>query len=182
MKKISRGRKASTTDESMFLWFSDRREEATKLNPDIFWDVHLCVSSSQPEKAAWKRTCARVLAEWIKNRPGTRPSYWWAYSAPRAPLGTFPGRVYDGDKRLPDPRRQVAGAGKPNYSCFPSFGFGVPLDWEGFDKRKPPVFENEASYLKRHGLLTADEEKRANFAPVTVTDLGIFNLDNEIIE
>jgi hypothetical protein len=30
----------------------------------------------------WREHCDRVIAEWIVENPGTRPSLWWKYDAP----------------------------------------------------------------------------------------------------
>jgi hypothetical protein len=41
----------------------------------------------------------------------------------------------------------------------PSFTKGIPSSWQSVDENDPPIFESEASYLDRHGLLTATEKK-----------------------
>ena len=55
-------------------------------------------------------------------------------------------------------------------SILPEYAFGIVLDWADFDKRNPPVFESQAGWLKRFGLLTPGEEQRADFEPETVND------------
>jgi len=64
----------------------------------------------------------------------------------------------------------------------PSYSLGVPDSWVGawemdyygelraerFDPTDPPVFESQASYLKRHGLLMPGENLRikpAHYSP-----------------
>jgi hypothetical protein len=42
----------------------------------------------------------------------------------------------------------------------PAFAYGIPTVWVGLDENKPPIFESQAAYLKRHGLLLAGEEQR----------------------
>jgi hypothetical protein len=51
----------------------------------------------------------------------------------------------------------VNGRGKLNLGLF--YQFGVPCDWAEIDTADPPLYETEGAYLKRHGLLTEEEEK-----------------------
>jgi hypothetical protein len=57
----------------------------------------------------------------------------------------------------------------------PSWPTGVPEEWSAdFDELDPPIYESQASYLKRHGLLEKGELKRLNpedFEPETAVDL-----------
>jgi hypothetical protein len=77
----------------------------------------------------------------------------------RLPIGTIPGCYYDG--KLPQPRKRTGGTGTPAHevqAVVPSFEYGLPAVWVGLDEDDPPVFESEATYLKRHGLLLAGEK------------------------
>jgi hypothetical protein len=117
----------------------------------------------------WQLHREVILIEHIKTAPGTRPSLFWTYDAPRLPIGTFPGCFYDG--LLPEPRKRVGGTGKPAYEvkCVkPSFQFGLPDHWCNIDERDPPKFESQAEYLKRNGFLFPGEEKRSDFSPETI--------------
>jgi hypothetical protein len=76
------------------------------------------------------------VATWIAGepaRPGTRPWAWWAFDSP-------------------GPRRQVAPGPEP---IGPVDWFGMPSLYRGV----PPenMYEPEAIYLRRHGLLAAEE-------------------------
>jgi hypothetical protein len=105
----------------------------------------------------------------VKQNPGTRPALWWRYDAPRLPVGTFPGSYYDG--KLPEPRKRTGGVGTPSHevqATVPDFAYGISTVWVGLDEDDPPTFESEAAYLKRHGLLLAGKERRADFEPVAV--------------
>jgi hypothetical protein len=42
----------------------------------------------------------------------------------------------------------------------PTFAYGIPTVWVGLDEDDPPIFESQAAYLKRHGLLLDGEERR----------------------
>jgi hypothetical protein len=124
----------------------------------------------------WAEYEAEVLADWIAENPGTRPSLWWKYSAPRQPLGAYPGRYYDGT--LPEPRKRLGGIGTPAHEVLanvPDFPFGISAHWittqdmstwpslagraEPADTDSPPIFESQAAYLERHGLLLPGERK-----------------------
>ena len=42
----------------------------------------------------------------------------------------------------------------------PAFAYGISTVWVGLHEDDPPIFESEATYLKRHGLLMVGEERR----------------------
>jgi hypothetical protein len=81
--------------------------------------------------ALWAAHADRIVAEHVIIHPGTRPHRWWQYSAPRLPLGSFPGLYFDG--KLPEPRRRLGGIGTPVsdvlLACVPIFGYGLPWIW-----------------------------------------------------
>jgi hypothetical protein len=110
-----------------------------------------------------------ILTEHIKDTPGTRPALWWRFDAPRQPVGTFPGCYYDGE--LTEPRKRTGGTGTPTHEVWctvPVFSYGISDVWLGIDENDPPTFESQAAYLKRHGLLLAGEERRADFESETL--------------
>jgi hypothetical protein len=133
----------------------------------------------------WSPAEEEVLEEWIETRPGTRPLCWWRWSAPRQPVGTYPGLYFDG--QLCQPRLRLGGTGTLSsdvIAMVPRFERGLPLDWlhdrycehhacAPFDPEDPPIFESEAAYLDRLGLLLPGEKQRiklAAFKPVRVTE------------
>jgi hypothetical protein len=80
--------------------------------------------------ALWGEHADRIVAEHVVSYPGTRPARWWQYSAPRLPIGTYPGLYYDG--MLRDPRQRLGGIGTPAYEVLaymPSFRYGLPWIW-----------------------------------------------------
>ena len=137
-------------------------------------------------KRAWKAHRVEVLPNFIRENPCTRPWIWWAISAPKEPV---PGCAYKFAQRLRlggignldfeflanVPRfsygiptgwiskfqveyyngRSLDVHGKLIESNYKNGDFeGVPIDPEN-----PPVFESEAAYLDRHGLLSKAEKK-----------------------
>jgi hypothetical protein len=78
----------------------------------------------------WTMHCERIVAEHVTIHPGTRPVRWWQYSAPRIPVGTYPGVWYDGE--LPEPRRRLGGTGTPAHDVLaykPIYSCGLPAVW-----------------------------------------------------
>src|SRR5438045_3025684 len=128
-------------------------------------------------EALWSEHGGDIVEEHVEESPGTRPSRWWEFDAPRSKRGTYPGRFYDG--QLCEPRLRVGGIGTPAYECravVPSFSYGLPDIWVGIDEDDPPIFESQAAYLKRHGLFLVGEGRRSSFEPETVSknwDWGI---------
>ncbi len=137
----------------------------------------------------WEELGEGIVAEWVAERPGTRPSCWWCWSAPRA------AEYQDLRGGLPMPRLRLGGVGTPQSEVLcvvPRLHLGLPIDWitaweadyyngraldihgnrigssykEGDfdgvapDPSDPPRYESEASYLKRHDLLLPGERKR----------------------
>lgn len=115
-------------------------------------------------KRMWKKYRNFILSDCLQYRPGTRPFAWWLFDAPR--WNRQFGAWFDG--YLPEPQYECL-------SVVPRFSFGVPVDWleESFirffsedfkgipiDKDNPPMFESQAAYLQRYGLLKKSEEKR----------------------
>lgn len=99
-------------------------------------------SSDYPGRGMWHEREEILLLRHIVDRPGTRPSAWWRWTAP-------------------EPRRQVMGEGK-----FLDYGlrrcyFGIPMDWLSIDPYALPVFETQFEYLSRHNLFFPNELSRA---------------------
>ncbi len=135
----------------------------------------------------WELHREAIVAEWAVMNPGTRPSCWWAWDAPRQPVGTHEGCFWDG--QLPQPRQRIGGVGSlrcDHLAYVPTFHFGIPAGWvtigdletfgPGFrgvpiSAADPPRFEAQATYLERFALLLPGEAKRlkpADFKPEVV--------------
>jgi hypothetical protein len=92
-----------------------------------------------------------ILAEWIRQRPGTRPDFWWRKEAPEKT------------------RRRIGGVVGSAYVAEEDFHHGIPSIC--VDPKNPPKYESEAAFLKRHSLLTPAEKqslKLKDFAPESV--------------
>ena len=59
----------------------------------------------------------------------------------------------------PEPRERLGGAGEVSANV-PHWTSGVPVKWnrETLDPKDPPMYESQAAYLKRLGLLVEGEE------------------------
>ena len=162
-KRKSRNRRPETKDWELHYLrhgevINEGRIKRFFINEEIHWPK------------LWELHRDQILSEWAAKYPGTRPFAWWEFDAPRQPIGTYPGCYFDGG--LPAPRLKLKGAGTPNHEALnyvPSFCFGLPATgYEALDPNDPPVYESEATYLKRHGLLIEGEEERADFTPETI--------------
>lgn len=114
----------------------------------------------QQQRQAWNDHRQGILSAWIKTMPGTRPWAWWQFEAPRDPEymnGTF------WENTFPIKRSRIGGTGismSDRYPCWlEALIFGIPKTWSSLDPEDPPTFESQASYLKRHDLLTKTEIK-----------------------
>lgn len=108
--------------------------------------------------ALWAEHGDRIVAEYIALYPGQRPDRWWQYDAPRIAVGTYPGCFWDG--KLAEPRKRLGGVGTPSheaYNIVPSYPFGIPSSWVDIDPENPPMYESQAAYLERLGMLLAGE-------------------------
>ena len=165
---------------------------------DTWWRIVTRCHEGGPnnEGVLWAENRDELMHAWLVVNPGRRPACWWRYDAPRQPVGTFPGRFYDG--LLPLPRERLGGVGMPRHdflALMPRWHLGIPVEWiserdldtwpslvgQGavpLDPNNPPVFEAQAVYLKRLGLLLPGEARRvkpADFAPELAT------LDEEVV-
>jgi hypothetical protein len=160
MAKMRRDKSREQMSDAHWKWLTDQPM------PDNFEKIVLQIDFHNNDYQLWDQHRDVILAEHIKDRPGTRPAHWWKYDAPRLPVGTFPSAGYDGE--LPEPRKRLSGSGTPAYevrAVGPSFDYGIPDVWVDIDRDDPPMFEAQASYLKRHGMLFFGEGKRADFEP-----------------
>jgi hypothetical protein len=88
----------------------------------------------------WSEIRDALLPDWIKNHPCTRPFAWWTDDAP-------------------EPRRRVGGTGRRLRNAI--LEWGIPHDewFKDVDPDNPPIYESQAAYLQRLGLLTEGEIK-----------------------
>lgn len=105
----------------------------------------------------WRENRDQILAEYIVERPGTRPSLWWKYDAPRQAPGMFPNDELDG--AYPQTRQRTNNA-RDQTSYAPLFTCGVPDEWS--QSGGVVIVESEAAYLQRHNLLFDGERERLN--------------------
>jgi hypothetical protein len=130
-----------------------------------------------PQRDLWMAHRQAVLAEWVIIHPGTRPSFWWLYDAPRWRTPAERREwYYVKQKLLPEPRRRLGGKGDPSFevsATSPHWPLGIPTPWETIDADDRPRFESQAAYLKRYGLFLPGEEERltaADFEPEVVDE------------
>jgi hypothetical protein len=135
--------------------------------------VEYYLAQTRRARELWLKFGPRELQLWIEKHPGTRPTMWWRFDAPRCAENS----------ELPELRHCLGGTGTPASETMaykPELPLGIPVDWDvDFDEADPPLYEAQASYLKRHGLLVPGELKRLtkeDFEPEAAVD------SNEIVE
>jgi hypothetical protein len=129
------------------------------LNPfELLWlDCYGYGAELTPVREAWEAVRDLIIPKWIAERPGTRPQAWWLIDAP--PMCAELRAPYDDWFLAPDlrePRRLSTG------QHYTARAQGTPYYDHGRPRWAPAsvVFETEADYLARHGLLT-DAERAA---------------------
>jgi hypothetical protein len=122
------------------------------------------------ERALWDMHADRIVRKYAQQHPGTRPLLWWRFDAP-------------------EPRRRLGGTGTPMHECsnhVAAYVYGVPQSWRKADQTylhsgtplsdsDPPVYEAEATFLRRHSLLLPGEARRIprrDFEPLFVRRVG----------
>jgi hypothetical protein len=198
MSRPNRPRQAATSGPSptAWAWLHDAPMPANFNRIELWALKGDCGEFSPTGKTGqqlWTEYREDVLAWWIEEYPGTRPSLWWHHDAPRQPRGRYPRCWFDGT--LPEPRRRVGGVGTACHerlAYVPRYWCGVPQDWisatdiriyeqigtplrvPALDPADPPMYESEASYLKRVGRLLPGEAPRLtadDFEPESVIDV-----------
>ena len=111
-------------------------------------------------REAWSELRDDILADWIAERPGSRPWAWWAFDAtePRRRIDGKPHpfdnrareRLVDQHRTPDDDRRRLTGAYR--------LALGVPSVSIVADDGEAG-YETEAEYLDRLGLLIGGERE-----------------------
>ena len=137
----------------------------TGIDHAFFWDEWERVRD-------WEAIRDDLLRDFARDNPGRRPFFWWV-------------------KDSPGPRLRVGGVGDvvPAYDTPMNLRYGIPrkssfvsdrllaavapvgAGLAVYDVNDPPVYESQASFLKRHKLFVNGEEKRLppeSFAPEVV--------------
>jgi hypothetical protein len=108
------------------------------------------------QEKLWSEVKDHVVSQWKAAKPCTRPWAWYKFDAPRQ-NDEFFGHYYHGT--LPEQRLKVGGSGHVcEYNFVPAYNFGVFKYWH-YNENDPPLFESQAAYLHRLGLLSETEEK-----------------------
>jgi hypothetical protein len=118
-------------------------------------DFFRALTSEPEQRAAWAELGPEIMAVWLRLNPGTRPDAWWHFDAPPGELrrclnGVHP---FDDPEHVAEARRIRAeyptgldlmetSCGKPRYIGRKQFEL---------------VYETQADYLERLGLMTTTE-------------------------
>jgi hypothetical protein len=100
--------------------------------------LFLLQGNENAARELWNIHKESILQEWIRENPGTRPSLWWRFSAPRisdesiSPLGRGATVVRLHRNDFCEPRLRLGGIGTPDFqdlNYWPRFEFGIPAGW-----------------------------------------------------
>ena len=110
------------------------------------------LGSTETGREQWEYHKEKVLADWVKDSPGSRPFAFWEYDSPRHPTKFIPINVND----VKMVERQYIRWGVTHFPGPETF------------PEPPYLFESEAAYLRRKKLLMRSELERikpADFEP-----------------
>lgn len=120
-KRTPRNRRESNLTEDQLNWLNDR---------PLFKRSLLVFMVEDDKKAFWESNKDEVLGAWAKESPCTRPSHWWLYDAPKAPIK---GGEHMGIFGAPQAQRErLGGVGTPSsevLNIVPHFTLGIPNSW-----------------------------------------------------
>ena len=124
-------------------------------------EVLLWAEDSEAVRSAWEDWRDGLLRDFTRDNPGRRPAAWWSYDAPAPRLrvggsgDVIPALDHPANLRNGIPRR------KDDFCCDRLLRVVGHLDRKlvAFDENDPPRYESQASFLRRHGLLTAAERR-----------------------
>jgi len=138
-----------------------RREQIEHLLTGVNWLEHGFGTHSDCDveamRHAWGRLRDNLLAQWILERPRTRPAAWWRFDAPE------PRRRIDGHPHpFADPGRTAEvdklAAGADERTRYYELAFGIPrLRVGSLPGDLSAEYESQLAYLTRLGLLTETE-------------------------
>jgi GAF domain-containing protein len=137
-------------------------------------EVLRVISSSpgdlQPRARDFWHDHADWVVEWhIEHWPGTRPRLWWKYDGPgvRLRVGGIGSSLFECGGAIAELYEYgVPSSGWLTRNELTPFPRGIPID-----PTDPPRFEAQASFLRRHGLLSREERTQLSprdFRPVVI--------------
>jgi hypothetical protein len=143
MPRISR--KTKRFHRSDFTTLNKSQEAVLRYGRPFFYTAGGSFASIEDLAVAWEIHGERILAEWKDSHdPGTRPFAMWAVEL-----------VPEFGPRTTTPRYEELLRQYPRV-------YGPGGDWHHFgilhSRTDPPFQEPEAEYLKRHGLLSFEEQ------------------------
>jgi len=151
-----RSRRESNLTEDQLNWLNDR---------PLFKRSLLVFMVEDDKKAFWESNKDEVLSTWAKESPCTRPSHWWLYDAPKAPIK---GGEHMGIFGAPQAQRErLGGVGTPSpevLGIVPCFHLGIPTSW--VDSSQEAYYNGRAKDI--HGELIVTQYKEGNFKGLAI--------------
>lgn len=137
LRRLARYRSGGELSPAAWRYLADLAEPGDDADAAVIGLVFF--NDPAPLERAWKMLGPTATAEHARHHPGSRPALWWQHTAPE-----------------PE-RRQLAGTGRRG-AVTPYYGLPWFLE---IDPAAPPIFESQAAYLRRLGLLLPGERPPA---------------------
>jgi len=175
-KEIAKKRKQDLTEN--LRWYLETGAHA---KGDIRIFILASPSGEPPLTKLWLLHQGKIMADWIKKSPCSRPWAWWKIAAPKEAV---PG--WDHERWNSAQRRRLGGIGDAMHEVTCSWGGfdrGIAESWAGaelfggvaIDENDPPCFESETAYLQRRDLLSPQEKKYVAGHPELMEPEKIFD-------
>jgi hypothetical protein len=133
----------------------------------------ILTSNKEALLSLWNAHKSMILPEWIRRRPGTRPSLWWNFDAPRITpesitlMGRGAASVRCHPTEFCEPRARLGGIGTPDFQELnygPNFELGIPTGW--VDPWQVDYYNGRARDV--HGDLIPCQWKEGDFVGVAI--------------
>jgi len=143
--RISKERRTEPVSDAIQAWLMDEHDVED-------FEVFLLDGDSARLRHLVEPLLPEIVDLFVASNPGRRPRIWWRLRG--------------------DLRARLGGTGATSWERYraiiPRYDLGVPAAWEDIDDADPPMFESQATFLKRHELFLPGEAKRLrrpDFAP-----------------
>ena len=121
-------------------------------------EIYMLEGNREHLRDKWETLKEGIMADWIDRHHCTRPFAWYEFEST-------------------GPRLMIGGHGRTmtkKYAAWkPYFNKGIPASWSEIEPDNPPLFESEAVFLQRNGLLSESEKRYLSKHPALMVPVKI---------